>query len=152
MVEQPGGPKIGHFGLAVRDYSHSTAPNRRYPDLITGRLIKAALADVKTPYSPTELEFLANRCTQQEDAANKVERQLRKSEAAMLLEDRIGDAFDGVVTGGSKGNTWLRIFDPPAEGKLLVALGREVKVGDKVRARLLSTNVERGFIDFEQLV
>ncbi len=152
VVEQPGGPKIGHFGLAVRDYSHSTAPNRRYPDLITGRLIKAALADVKTPYSPTELEFLANRCTQQEDAANKVERQLRKSEAAMLLEDRIGDAFDGVVTGGSKGNTWLRIFDPPAEGKLLVALGREVKVGDKVRARLLSTNVERGFIDFEQLV
>ncbi len=149
VVERPGGPKIGHFGLAVRDYSHSTAPNRRYPDLITGRLIKAALADVKSPYSHTELEFLANRCTQQEDAANKVERQMRKSEAAMLLEDRIGDEFDGVITGGSRGNVWVRIFDPPAEGKLLPS--REVKVGDKVRARLLSTNVERGFIDFEML-
>ena len=151
VVERPGGPSIGHFGLAVRDYSHSTAPNRRYPDLVTGRLLKAALADVKTPYSATELEFLANRCTQQEDAANKVERQLRKSEAAMLLEERIGEEFDGVVTGESKGNTWLRIFDPPAEGKLLVARGSDVKVGDKVRAKLLSTNVERGFIDFEML-
>ena len=151
VVERPGGPTIGHFGLAVRDYSHSTAPNRRYPDLITSRLIKAALADVGAPYSHTELEFLANHCTKQEDAANKVERQLRKSEAAMLLESRIGDVFDGVVTGESKGNTWVRVFDPPAEGKLLVARGRQVKVGDKVRAKLLSTNVERGFIDFEML-
>ncbi len=151
VVERPGGPEIGHFGLAVRDYSHSTAPNRRYPDLITSRLLKAALADVKSPYSHTELEFLANHCTKQEDAANKVERQLRKSEAAMLLESRVGDVFDGVVTGESKGNTWVRVFDPPAEGKLLVARGRQVKVGDKVRAKLLSTNVERGFIDFEML-
>lgn len=151
VVEHPGGPAIGHFGLAVRDYSHSTAPNRRYPDLITSRLIKATLADGKTPYSVTELEFLANRCTAQEDAANKVERQLRKSEAAMLLEARIGDEFDGVVTGESKGNTWVRIFDPPAEGKLLVARGRDVNVGDKLRVRLIATNVERGFIDFEQL-
>ena len=149
VVERPGTPAIGHFGLAVRDYAHSTAPNRRYPDLITGRLLKAALADVKSPYSDTELEYLANHCTRQEDAANKVERQLRKSEAAMLLEDRVGDVFDGVVTGESKGNTWVRVFDPPAEGKLLPS--REVDVGDKVRARLLSTNVERGFIDFEQV-
>ena len=149
VVERPGGPAIGHFGLAVRDYAHSTAPNRRYPDLITGRLLKAALADVRPPYSHTELEFLANHCTRQEDAANKVERQLRKSEAAMLLESRIGDTFDGVVTGESKGNTWVRVFDPPAEGKLLPS--REVDVGDKVRARLVATNVERGFIDFEQV-
>lgn len=149
VVERPGGPQIGHFGLAVRDYSHSTAPNRRYPDLITSRLIKAALADVKSPYSHTELEFLANHCTKQEDAANKVERQMRKSEAAMLLESRVGEKFDGVVTGESKGNTWVRIFDPPAEGKLLPS--RDVQVGDRVRARLLSTNVERGFIDFEQI-
>jgi len=140
---------IGHFGLAVRDYTHSTAPNRRYPDLITVRLLKAALASDKAPYSDTELEFLANRCTRQEDAANKVERQLRKSEAAMLLESRIGEEFDGVVTGQSRGNTWLRIFDPPADGKLLPS--RELRVGDKVRARLLATNVERGFIDFEQV-
>ena len=151
VVERPGEPAIGHFGLAVRDYSHSTAPNRRYPDLITSRLLKAALADVKSPYSSTELEMLANRCTQQEDAANKVERQMRKSEAAMLLESRIGDDFDGVVTGESKGNTWVRVFDPPAEGKLLVARGRDVEVGDKLRVKLLSTNVERGFIDFEML-
>ena len=149
VVERPGGPTIGHFGLAVRDYSHSTAPNRRYPDLIASRLIKAALAEVKSPYSDMELEFLANRCTQQEDAANKVERQLRKSEAAMLLEDHIGETFDGVVTGESKGNTWVRIFEPPAEGKLLPS--RDVQVGDKVRAKLISTNVERGFIDFEMI-
>ncbi len=149
VVERPGGPVIGHFGLAVRDYTHSTAPNRRYPDLITVRLLKAALAGDKAPYSDTELEFLANRCTQQEDAANKVERQLRKSEAAMLLESRIGEEFDGVVTGQSRGNTWLRIFDPPADGKLLPS--RELRVGDKVRARLLATHVERGFIDFEQI-
>ena len=149
VVERPGGPNIGHFGLAVRDYSHSTAPNRRYPDLIASRLIKAALAEVKSPYSDMELEFLANRCTQQEDAANKVERQLRKSEAAMLLEDHIGENFDGVVTGESKGNTWVRIFEPPAEGKLLPS--RDVQVGDKVRAKLISTNVERGFIDFEMI-
>ena len=149
VVERPGCPNIGHFGLAVRDYSHSTAPNRRYPDLIASRLIKAALAEVKSPYSDMELEFLANRCTQQEDAANKVERQLRKSEAAMLLEDHIGETFDGVVTGESKGNTWVRIFEPPAEGKLLPS--RDVQVGDKVRAKLISTNVERGFIDFEMI-
>lgn len=151
VVERPGGPTIGHFGLAVRDYSHSTAPNRRYPDLITSRLIKAALSEAAAPYSHTELEFLANHCTKQEDAANKVERQLRKSEAAMLLESHIGDEFDGVVTGSSNGNNWVRIFNPPAEGKLLVARGRKINVGDKVRVKLLSTNVERGFIDFEML-
>ena len=149
VLEHPGGPAIGHFGLAVRDYSHSTAPNRRYPDLITGRLIKAALASEPAPYSNTELEMLANHCTRQEDAANKVERQLRKSEAAMLLEGRIGEVFDGVVTGQSKGNTWLRIFEPPADGMLLPS--RAVKVGDKLRAKLVDTNVTRGFIDFEQV-
>ena len=91
-------------------------------------------------------------CTRQEDAANKVERQLRKSEAAMLLEQRIGDVFDGVVTGVSKGNNWVRVFSPPAEGKLVIGRGRAVQVGNKVRAKLLSTNVERGFIDFELVV
>ena len=148
VVEVPGGPRIGHFGLAVRDYSHSTAPNRRFPDLITGRLLKAALTDARPPYSHAELERLAVHCTRQEDAANKVERQLRKSEAALLLEQRIGDVFDGVVTGVSKGNNWVRVFSPPAEGKLAVGRGGAVKVGDKVRVKLLSTNVERGFIDF----
>ena len=148
VVEVPGGPRVGHFGLAVRDYSHSTAPNRRFPDLITGRLVKAALAKAKAPYAHAELERLAVHCTRQEDAANKVERQLRKSEAALLLEQRIGDLFDGVVTGVSKGNNWVRVFSPPAEGKLAVGRGGAVKVGDKVRVKLLATNVERGFIDF----
>ena len=149
VLEVPGGAKLGHFGLAVRDYSHSTAPNRRYPDLITSRLLKSALADSKAPYAPTELDYLANHCTKQEDAANKVERQLRKSEAAMVLEGRVGEQFDGVVTGVAKGNTWVRIFNPPAEGKLQPS--RAVQVGDKVKAKLISTNVERGFIDFDQV-
>ncbi|MBP7453726.1 MAG: RNB domain-containing ribonuclease [Ottowia sp.] len=152
VAEVPGGPRMGHFGLAVRDYSHSTAPNRRFPDLITSRLVKAALAGAKAPYSHAELDRLAVHCTRQEDAANKVERQLRKSEAAMLLEQRIGDVFDGVVTGVSKGNNWVRVFSPPAEGKLVIGRGRAVQVGNKVRAKLLSTNVERGFIDFELVV
>jgi len=149
VVEQPGRPSIGHFGLAVRDYTHATAPNRRYPDLITGRLLKAALANDSAPYSNTELEFLANHCTRQEDAANKVERQMRKSEAAMLLQTRLGEVFNGVVTGIAKGNTWLRIFNPPADGLLLP--NRAVNVGDKVRAKLVSANVEKGFIDFRQV-
>jgi exoribonuclease-2 len=149
VVERPGGPQLGHFGLAVRDYTHATAPNRRYPDLITGRLLKAALSGARAPYSATELEFLANHCTRQEDAANKVERQMRKSEAAMLLQSRIGETFDAIVTGVAKGSTWIRIFEPPAEGKLLTT--SDVDVGDAVRARLLDANVERGFIDFEQV-
>ncbi|MCA0324716.1 MAG: RNB domain-containing ribonuclease [Proteobacteria bacterium] len=149
VVEYPGGPRLGHFGLAVRDYSHSTAPNRRYPDLITGRLLKAALSGARSPYPVEQLQALAEHCTRQEDAANKVERQMRKSEAAMLLEARVGQVFDGVVTGQSKGSTWVRIFNPPAEGKLQPR--GKVQVGDKVRAKLLATQVERGFIDFAQV-
>ncbi len=149
VVEQPGASPIGHFGLAVRDYSHSTAPNRRYPDLITSRLLKAALQGRPSPYAKAELETLASHCTKQEDAATKVERQLRKSEAALLLQGRSGQVFDGVVTGQAKGSTWVRIFSPIAEGKLLAR--RSVKVGDKVRAKLVSTDVERGFIDFERV-
>src|SRR5690606_14072243 len=99
VVEKPDGDPIGHFALAVRDYTHSTAPNRRYPDLITSRLIKAALRHQPPPYSPGELGQLAQHCTQQEDAAQKVERRVRKSEAALVLEKRIGEAFDGIVTG-----------------------------------------------------
>jgi exoribonuclease II len=147
VVEVPGGPKLGHFGLAVRDYAHSTAPNRRYPDLITSRLLKAALAGVPSPYAPAELAHLAQHCSAQEDAANKVERQMRKSEAALLLRRRVGDAFDGVVTGVAKGNTWVRIFSPPAEGMLRSRVA--LRVGQKVRVRLDATDVERGFIDFE---
>jgi exoribonuclease-2 len=147
VVERPGQPSIGHFGLAVRDYTHSTAPNRRYPDLITQRLLKAALAGEPTPYDAAELSALAVHCTEQEDDADKVERQVRKSAAALLLETRLGQRFDGVVTGASDKGTWVRIFAPPAEGKLVHGFDG-LEVGDKLRVKLISTDVERGFIDF----
>jgi len=147
VVETLGGPPIGHFGLAVRDYTHSTAPNRRFPDLITLRLLKAALSDEPQPYSNAELGELAQHCTRQEDAAQKVERQMRKSEAALLLESRIGQRFDALVTGAASDGIWVRIFTPPAEGKLVSGDGA-LRVGDKLRVKLVSANVERGFIDF----
>ncbi|MGZ6987760.1 MAG: RNB domain-containing ribonuclease [Thermoanaerobaculia bacterium] len=147
VVEQPGQAPVGHFGLAVRDYTHSTAPNRRYPDVITQRLLKAALAKSPSPYSVSELNGLAIRCTEQEDAANKVERLVRKSAAALLLETRIGERFDGVVTGASEKGTWARIVRPPVEGKIVHG-AEGLDVGDKVRVKLVSTDVDRGFIDF----
>ena len=147
VVERPGGSAAGHFGLAVKDYTHSTAPNRRFPDLITQRILKAAMAGGASPYSEGELEDLAVHCTQQEDAADKVERQVRKSAAALLLERRIGDRFDAVVTGASEKGTWVRIFDPPVEGKLVHGF-EGLAVGRKLRVKLISTDVERGFIDF----
>ena len=147
VVERPQGPPIGHFGLAVQDYMHSTAPNRRFPDLITQRLLKAALAGVRPPYSNDELAELAAHCTAQEDAAQKVERQMRKSEAALLLHSRIGQRFDALVTGINPSGTWVRIFEPPAEGRLMGDLP-ELKVGQPLRVKLVSTSVERGFIDF----
>lgn len=148
VLEVPGSEPIGHFGLAVTDYTHSTAPNRRFPDLITSRLLKAALANTPAPYSNAELDALAVHCTRQEDAAQKVERQLRKSEAALLLESRLGERFDAIVTGNAADGVWIRLLNPPAEGKLVHGLNA-LKVGDKVRVKLVSTNVERGFIDFE---
>jgi len=147
VVETPGGPPTGHFGLAVRDYTHSTAPNRRFPDLITSRLLKAVLADQPPPYSNAELADLARHCTRQEDAAQKVERRMRKSEAALLLEARVGQHFDAIVTGSTADGIWVRIFTPPAEGKL-VRGKTSFKVGDKVNVKLVATDVERGFIDF----
>ena len=147
VVERAGSVPVGHFGLAERDYTHSTAPNRRYPDLITQRMVKAALAQQPSPYTPAELQALAEHCTAQEDAARKVERKLRKCEAALLLESMIGHDFQGVITGHSASATWVRIFSPPAEGMLVGHLPR-LAVGDRVQVRLKSTDVERGFIDF----
>jgi len=147
VVEHPDGTPIGHFGLAVRDYTHSTAPNRRFPDLITSRMLKGMLAGTQPPYSLAELEALAQHCTQQEDAAQKVERRVRKSEAALLLESHVGQQFDAIVTGRSEIDTWVRIFTPPVEGKL-VAPVPELEVGQRIGVELVSTNVERGFIDF----
>ncbi len=147
VVERPGAAAVGHFGLAVRDYTHSTAPNRRFPDLITLRLVKAALAGQASPYANDELEELAKHCTEQEDNANKVERQVRKSAAALLLESRIGQRFDAIVTGATDKGVWVRILAPPVEGKLIRGEER-LKVGQKVFVELVGTNVERGFIDF----
>jgi exoribonuclease-2 len=147
VLEIPGQTPIGHFGLAVRDYTHSTAPNRRYPDIITQRILKAALGGSPDPYANGELASLARHCTDQEDAANKVERLVRKAAAALLLQNRIGERFDGIVTGASDKGTWVRIFAPPVEGK--VVRGDEgLEVGERVRVKLLSTDVEHGFIDF----
>jgi VacB/RNase II family 3'-5' exoribonuclease len=148
----PGGriPE-GHFGLALNHYSHSTAPNRRYPDLVTQRLLKAALAGSgKSADSLAKLQSLAGHCTLQEDAANKVERQVKKCAAADLLQDKRGDLFSALVTGSSDKGTWVRIKTPPVEGKLLRG-GQKLKVGERLRVRLLATDVEKGFIDFARI-
>jgi exoribonuclease-2 len=146
-VEIPGKSVGGHFGLAVRGYTHSTAPNRRFPDLITQRLVKSALAGRPPAYDQAALERLAAHCTDQEDDAAKIERQLRKSAAALLLADRVGECFDALVTGSSPKGTWVRVLHPPAEGRVVQGEAG-LDVGDRVRVRLLSTDVERGFIDF----
>lgn len=148
VVEFPGQPVAGHFGLAVNDYTHSTAPNRRFPDLITQRLLKAALSGTQSPYSSDELNDLAGHCTDQEDNASKVERQVRKSAAALLLESHVGERFDGIVTGASEKGTWVRIDHPAAEGRV-VKKYKGFDVGDHVTVELVDTDVERGFVDFE---
>ncbi|MGC2061875.1 MAG: RNB domain-containing ribonuclease [Thermodesulfovibrionales bacterium] len=150
VAELPGDTAPGHFGLAVRDYTHSTAPNRRYPDLITQRLLKAATGESSLPYSNDELEALAKHCTEEEDAANKVERQVRKSAAAMLLEHRIGEQFDAIVTGAAEKGTWARLLTIPVEGR--VAHGFEgLDVGNRIRVQLISVDVDRGYIDFRKI-
>jgi exoribonuclease-2 len=140
----------GHFGLAVGDYSHSTAPNRRYPDIVTQRLLKAALAGQSAPYGKDDLEALAKHCTEEEDAAKKVERQVGKSAAALLLESRVGERFAAVVTGAAAKGTWVRLLDPPVEGRLVQG-AEGIDVGHRVRVQLTRTDVERGFIDFKRV-
>jgi exoribonuclease-2 len=147
VVERAGGPPVGHFGLAVQDYMHSTAPNRRYPDLITLRMVKAHLAGRPPPYDLQALTALADHCTAQEDAVRKVERRMRKSEAALVLEPRLGQAFDALVTGSSEAGTWVRLLAPPAEGRLVEGT-QGLAVGHRVRVKLVRADVERGFIDF----
>jgi len=150
VAEPPEGDAPGHFGLAVKDYSHSTAPNRRYPDLLTQRLLKAALTGQRTPYSKDELDALATHCTEAEDAATKVERRVEKSAAALLLESRIGERFDSIVTGASEKGTWVRLLNIPVEGKLVNGF-EGLDVGERVRVQLIETNVEQGFIDFKKV-
>ncbi|MCM2256824.1 MAG: RNB domain-containing ribonuclease [Vicinamibacteria bacterium] len=145
-LERPGQVAAGHFGLAARDYTHSTAPNRRYPDLVTQRLLKAALAGRPSPYGDDELNALARHCTVQEDNATKVERQVRKSAAALLLAPRVGERFDAMVTGASAKGTWARLFRPPVEGRIVRGF-QGLDVGDHVQVKLVGTDVDRGFID-----
>lgn len=149
-VSRPGQKLDGHFGLAVQQYAHSTAPNRRYPDVITQRLVKAALAAERPPYSGERLDELAEHCTKQEDAAQKVERRVRKSAAACYLAGREGQVFDALVTGASPKGTWARSLDPPVEGRVVEGADG-LDVGDEVRVRLVEVDPERGFIDFAAL-
>ena len=147
VLERPGDPDTGHFGLAVQDYTHSTAPNRRYADLVTQRLIKAVLAGHPAPYSDDELSRIAATCTAKEDAARKVERAMSKRIAAVAMSRRIGDEFDAIVTGVTPHGTFVRVLQPHVEG--LLAQGQQgADVGDRLRVRLVRTDVERGYIDF----
>jgi VacB/RNase II family 3'-5' exoribonuclease len=147
VLERPGDPEQGHFGLAVQDYTHSTAPNRRFPDIVTQRLIKAMLAGQPAPYSDDELTAIAKNCTLKEDAARKVEREMSKRLAAVAMSNKIGQIFDALVTGVTPKGTFVRVLQPHVEG--LLAQGQQgLDVGDRLRVKLIRTDVQRGFIDF----
>jgi len=150
IVELPNETAPGHFGLAVKDYTHSTAPNRRFPDLITQRILKATLGGLPVSYSQPELIELAKHCTLKEDDANKVERIVAKSAAAMLLSSRIGASFDAICTGSADKGTWVRIFQPPVEGRLLHGY-EGIDVGNRLKVKLIHVDVNQGFIDFERV-
>lgn len=147
VVANPGDAPIGHFGLALSEYTHSTAPNRRYPDLISQRQYKAYLHGAPNPYPLAELQDLANHCTQQEDFSMKIERRMVKSAAALFLSDYIGTTYAGIITGASSKGTWVRITTPPAEGKILEGY-EGLDVGDKIFVKLISVNIAKGFINF----
>jgi VacB/RNase II family 3'-5' exoribonuclease len=147
VLERPGEPQDGHFGLAVQDYTHATAPNRRFADLVTQRLVKAVLSNDPSPYGDDELAAVANDCTVKENAARKVEREMSKRIAAVVMSDRIGDTFDAIVTGVTPKGTFVRVRKPTVEG--LLARGEEgLDVGDQVRVTLVRADAERGYIDF----
>jgi len=146
VLERPGEPEPGHFGLAVQDYTHSTAPNRRFADIVTQRLIKAMLSGAAAPYSDHELAAIASNCTVKEDAARKVEREMSKRLAAVAMSHRIGETFDAIVTGVTPHGTFVRILQPRVEG--LLVQGQGVDVGDQLRVNLTRTDVQRGYIDF----
>jgi len=150
VMELPGVQPQGHFGLAVKNYSHSTAPNRRYSDLITHRLLKSAMNGQKVPYTSEQLELIAKNCTVKEDNAKKVERQVEKSAHAMLMQPRIGEIFDAIVSGAAQKGTWVRLFTPYLEGKLVKGCDG-LEVGHKIKARLVQVDINSGFIDFERV-
>jgi exoribonuclease-2 len=144
---QPSSPPIGHFALAVTDYTHGTAPNRRYADLVIQRLIKSVLDKMQSPYTVQELEEICLWLTEQEKQSKKAERFMRKAAAAVLLRDHVGESFTGLVTGASEKGTYVRLTTPPAEGRVMEGQ-QGLRVGQKIRVRLLSTDPFRGFIDF----
>jgi VacB/RNase II family 3'-5' exoribonuclease len=147
VVKKPGMESDGHFGLALRDYAHSTAPNRRYPDLVVQRMVKAVLNGEPTPYNEEELNAIAEHCNEQERAARKVERKMRKIVAASVMRSRVGENFDAIVTGVTPSGTFARILRPPVDGRIV--RGEEnLRVGQKVDVKLLSANPQNGFIDF----
>jgi exoribonuclease-2 len=146
VVQRPGEGGDGHFGLGVRDYAHSTAPNRRYPDLVVQRMVKAVIKNEAAPYSDEELEAIAEHCNEQERAARKVERKMRKIVAATVMRRRVGQTFDAIVTGKTKSGTFARILRPPVDGRIVKGEER-VDVGDKIDVKLLSADPRTGFID-----
>ena len=148
-MQTPGAPPIGHFGLAVEDYTHGTAPNRRFADLVTQRLIKATIAGAAQPYSGNELATIAAHCTDQEDKARRAARLVRKQAAAVMLASHVGESFDSIVTGVNDDGVYVRIVAPPVEGRLMDP-SPHTNVGDRVRVRLASTDPTRGFVDFVQ--
>jgi exoribonuclease-2 len=150
VAEASDAPSEGHFGLAVNDYTHSTAPNRRYADLVTQRLLKATNAGSASPYAEPELSAIAAHCTEREDAARKVERLMRKVIAASLLSHRINETFDAIVTGASPKGTYIRLLKFPAEGRV-VENAAGIDVGDRVQVRLISVSVDKAFIDFKRV-
>ena len=147
VLVKPNEPSPGHFGLAVQDYTHSTAPNRRFPDMVTQRLLKAWLSHSTAPYSEDQLNAIAQRCTEMEDAARKVERDMQKRIAAVVLHPHIGQSYQAIVTGVNNYGTFVRTLDPHVEGKLVQG-GKGLDVGDRVTVKLISTDPQRGFIDF----
>ncbi len=147
MLERPGDTPEGHFGLAVQDYTHSTAPNRRFPDVVTQRLVKAQLDGKPNPYSDAELDTIATNCTEKGDAARKVEREMSKRLSAVAMSNHIGETFDAMVTGTTPKGTFVRVVQPHMEG-LLTQGAQGLHVGERLRAKLVRTDVQRGFIDF----
>ena len=149
VLSRPGGPREGHFGLAAHDYTHSTAPNRRFADLVTQRLIKATLAKAQAPYADAELESIAQNCTAREDAARKVERTMTKRTAAVAMQSQVGQSFSAVVTGVTPKGVFVRVLNPPVEGRLMHGEAN-LDVGDRVKVTLINADPERGFIDFSR--
>lgn len=150
VVGLPGVEQLGHFDLALQDYAHTTAPNRRFPDLVMQRLLHSAFTKAPLPYSENELSSIAQQCTKKEDDATKVDRRVRKSAAAMVLAPQVGHEFPAMVTGAGEKGTWVRLFNPPLEGKLVKGF-QGLDVGNRITVKLINVDINNGFIDFARI-